>query len=402
MTTRTRPSFSFNPNTTPISENAESNTGDVKPKSPGQITTYMDVCKRKGITPQDLTNVTTFDEMSELIKTAIAYFPASPGQKDMIKKKIASLSEMNVTIAEPDYSTLTGGKEGSASALIQALIKMEDDAKLSAPPTHKQLGWLVNMFLCPDIGFEEYGVNRYIELDEFDEKTGNPLRKVMTEDEFADELEAKMTGKEASSFIEKFSHVHQTWKFSRLTANQKTQIRELEDRIAGTTPIMKSEWKVNAEGVLIQIETPAFPQPAELSPNGFIPLKELQLQQLSKDDAVLYINMLKGELARKEGTPSEPETDDALLRNRQTDELKNLQDLMFKLETVAGYADDELHDAVSSLITEGYDHDEVKKQKAKIREFMHHLLESHAISFNELIELSQESEVAQRILVGVA
>ena len=87
-------------------------------------------------------------------------------------------------------------------------------------------------------------------------------------------------------------------------------------------------------------------------------------------------------------------------QQKYNNDLKELQDLMFNLEAVAGYADEELHNAVSDLLLQDeVDFETLQQQKLKIKEFMLSLVETQATSFEGLVELCKKSETAQNILI---
>jgi hypothetical protein len=73
---------------------------------------------------------------------------------------------------------------------------------------------------------------------------------------------------------------------------------------------------------------------------------------------------------------------------------------MFKLEAVAGYDDEELHQAVAYMLVEDTDSETLAANRAKIKDFMRDAIEKDAITFEGLVELIGDCKTAQKILIG--
>jgi len=134
------------------------------------------------------------------------------------------------------------------------------------------------------------------------------------------------------------------------------------------------------------------------SPAGDVrKLEDLQLAQLSQEEASAYIDLLKNELARKNpSSDEEPQVND---EDTRKDELEEMQDILHKLNAVAGY-DTTLPEKISSLLTEGYGGEEVDEIKSEIQDFMFELVREDAIDFIGLITICENSNTAQKILVA--
>lgn len=403
MTITNESKFSFNFNNTNQPESTRTSSTTSRTTTERQIQYYLDLCVQRRIPPKNYI-IMNYDELAKEITELKNFYPASENQVKMINDKVALLSTLGCTINPPDFTKLTGGREGSASRLIEHLINLERQYNANQPPSESQLIFLVNMYLCPDIPFERFNITKRVELE-------GGLWRACTPDEFAQQITVKMKKTEASAFIDEHRGIFHTWKQTRVRPEQQRYIRELEARMSNTSSPSVLEWSVDQEGNLIQVKKKV-DKAKEYSPNGYTPLDEMQLQMFSIEEASKYIDILKSELGRKElykfGEVSDTSLTFESIRKPKTEDecnanqYKALQDLMFKLEAVAGYNDEELHDSVTSLLfEEGINDEKLKQQKLKIKEFMLQLVEEEYISFEGMIELCKESEIAQRIMLGM-
>ena len=359
--------------------------GTARLATENQIKFYSDLCAQRNLQPQEDVANLSYAEVSSLIEELKKHTPPSQSQIELIERKILNLQSMEILINLPDTSKLTGGKEGSASKLIETLMQLEAKHIETAPPSENQLSFMVNMYLCPDVNFEEYGIARRITLEE------NLWRK-LTPQEFADEIIKKMNRKEASKFIDKHRGTFHIWKSTRIKIEQEKYIRTLEARLSDTSVPTPTEWVVDIEGNLIQQTTKT-----EHSPSGYTPLDELELKMLSAEEAGKYIDILKSELERKElyrfgGSDNIDITFESLRRNDKEEEYKALKEIMFKIEAVAGYEDEDLHKTPAYLIAGE------KEGKDKIKEVIQDLLKRDAITKEGMIELCKKSSIMQEIL----
>ena len=388
--------FSFN-----IQQTPSTNTSTNRPTTERQVSFYKDLCAQRNTEPVDVTNM-TFQEVASLIEELKTFYPASESQINLVKTKITNLQSMNVKINMPDTSKLTGGRNGSASKLIENLIEMEKIHADTAPPSDAQLSFMVSMYLCPDVDFEAHQINRRIELN------GNLWRKY-TPEEFASLIKKSMTRKEASAFIDKNRGSFHNWKQTRIKIEQQSYIRTLEARMADMSTPGIVEWSVDQSGNLVQVQKPRKKEDTTVS--GYTPLDDMELLMFSSDEASKYIDMLKSELERKElykfGERSDgSESFEELRIPKNANEVKKadyeeLQNLMYKLEAIAGYNDEDLHEAVTYLLVEENCDEACKENKAKIQGFMQELIEQGCIDIDGLIELTKDCPPAQKILIGM-
>ncbi|HHX67438.1 MAG TPA: hypothetical protein GX708_05200 [Gallicola sp.] len=364
-------------------------SGEEKAVSERQYKFYTDLCEQRKIEPKSIKDFASFDELDEEIKRIRLSFPASENQIKLIKAKINNLNKMGVNIVMPDVNSLTGGRNGTASKLIESLIKMENQYRDQMPPSEAQLQYIVSMFLCPDVGFEEHNINKKVNLED-------GKWRYMTPDEFAEEVKSKLNKKKASKFIDKYKDAFNQWRLTRIRPEQQRYIRILEDRIAGKETPAEIKWIVNDKG---EIEMQKIYDTSEDNTKIWR-LTEMQLMQLSIDDASKYIEILTSELSRKEESFSEETSQ--IEKEKAKEDFEALQELLYRLEAVAGYEVPELHELVTSLITEGFNSEEITRVKEEIHNFMVSLIEQDAIDLPELVELCKDSPTAQRILLNVA
>ena len=395
------------------------------PPSKGQIKFYSDLCKQKRVKPRNV-NEFTYDTMSEEIQRLLAYHPASDSQIKLINDKVKNLnklmSNLNFTEEqiqqfeedkdnvisiiilgiikkdlelEPIISKLTGGMEGTASKLIEGLISVERHFNEIQPPSPNQLKLLTSMFLCPDVAFEDYGVSRKIELEDGMWRKPSP-------EEFAEKLKENFTYSKASEFLNKYRGQFHEWKKTRIRPEQMRYIMQLESYMGNDNTPGVVEVATTMDGEVINLA-----QGKEyINGAAFVPHTEEQLIQFSIEQASQYIDQLKAELDRVQETSFvEPEIEYMELRSIDTIEdtisfeYEELNSLMYKLEAIAGYDDEELHQAASIELIQNDSPEANKENRLKIRNFMKELLYTDAISLYELLELTKSCPTAQKILI---
>ena len=415
--------------------------------SAGQVKYYKDLCTQRNIVPED-TSTWNFDTMSAKIKGLLEFKVPSPAQLNLIKTKMEKLAQFGIVeemVTIP--KELTGGLNGTASVLIGELIEWEKKFSELDTPSDKQLDMLVGMYLCPDIAFEDYHINKRISLskltpedkarykellvlldkgvfteiapgswkyvpatqDLIDEmevvkkKVTSTWRK-MTPEEFKKELATKLNKATASELINKSTGVFYEWKNTRIRPEQMKYIRTLESRLAYQPVARAVEFAVSDEGEIIEVNVAG----KESIPGAeYNPIQDDELIMFTIPEADEFIGQLRMEVERRESNPIEAEQDYDELRVARNQkeamdiEHKAFDDLMYKLLAVAGYEDDDLLQASTySLVTDESD-DSQKVNRTKIRDFMRELIATQAITFHELITLTQESVTAQRILLDM-
>lgn len=401
----------------------------VRPATAGQIKYYNDLCTQRNIQPQPASSF-SFDTMSEEIKRLMSFYPASPAQVKIIVDKVnniksivstMSFTEEQVTQFENDKENkisfiiycaikdnlkplnelvkeLTGGREGTASKLIESLIGVEKQFSDMQGITEPQLEILVNMFFCPDIPFENFDILRKIDL-------GEGLWRKPTPEEFANQIKVNLNKADASKFIDDYRGIFYDWKKTRIRPEQMRYIQELESRLGSQSPTTEINEAFTLFGDLVQVGKN---KREYIKGEEYVPLTQEQLIQFTIEQASQFIDQLKSELNRKEGSSFlELELDYNELRTSHSEreaiemEYKEFLDLMFRLEAVAGYADEDLHDSARILLIEDDNPNANQENRKKIRGFMKELLATGAITFNGLMELARDCPTALRILVDM-
>jgi hypothetical protein len=370
--------------------------------TPNQKKYYIDLCERKRIRPDDV-NKFTFDQMAnEIEKLRSMPDPASENQIKKIRELSEDIMKLDPTfkpMTEKFLGTLTGGRNGTATSLIQSLIDMSTQLNEIAPPSDAQLQIIVGWFPCPDIPFENFSIEKRVYLDKLSaycSDTDNPevLEKrawrLVTPTEFAEQIKNKMTKREASKFIDDYQHVFYDWRKTRVTAQQVKYIRELESRLDDTYTPPQHEWVVE-DGEVKQIQVNRTPRKSTYAPSGYVPLEEIQLAQMSFEEASEWIDRLKSEIARmnqyRTMNNEEEVFGDAqqtfhekgmiLQENRRARDLADAKllewtkfnDLIFAVEAIVGYKSDEIHDMVSELMMEDCDSSIMHDHKQRLKEF---------------------------------
>lgn len=312
-----------------------------KQASLAQIKYYLDLCEQKNVTPKDVSNITSKD-IRILIDELKAIVKVSQAQLDML---IKLSEETQVTLTDELISNLTGGKDGSCSKLIEQLLERKRKMGNQLPPTEAQVKFLTDMFLCPDIPFEDFGIEKK-------RLVGDNTYVLMTPSEFASEIKAKIHMSEASNFIDKHRGVFFTWKNSRATLEQIKYIRALEERLSTKRESIAIEFAISETGEVVEL--PHNKPVSEV--NLYNPLTELELMQMGKKSAEEYINILKADLNKTElysGFEAEMSRQDETFEELRIEDLSDdytlesmLTDSMYKLSAMLGY---EIADSIESL-----------------------------------------------------
>lgn len=384
-------SFLSNTNNQGNSYSQGTNAQGRKP-SDAQVKFYNDLCERKGKTPADIAqfnHITLGDAINELQKLPDG---ASARQKEKIvdlQKELVELGSDINPITDEVMQSLTGGRNGSASALINKMMTMRTELNETASPSQPQLQILVEWFLCPDIPFEEFNVSKKIYLERLGAVSSDNAQEVMerrlwrlaTPDEFANSIKNNMTKRQASKFIDDHRGSFYEWRQTRTTQKQMEYIRELESRLADTYVPAPVEFAV-VDGELVEIRT--VPVKAQYSSPAYEPLAEIQLAQMSYEQASEWIDRLKSEVARKNDyQPMYNEADvfgdnqQEFENNRHASdeesaralEMKKFHDLIFAVEAMTAVKSDEIHDMANELVLEAMHEEQHEEYKMRLRDF---------------------------------
>jgi len=370
--------------------------------SEARIKFYTDLCLQRHITPKNHLLMSP-KELGDNITTMLKFQPATDAQLNGIRKRILQLQEIGVhinTISDEELYTYSGGKEGTASKKIEFLNSLIKDYSDKAPLSEQQFNTLSEMYLCIDIDFESMGLSRKVDLE-------NGLWRRCTREEFDEQIKEKFNHKNASMFIDKYKVTFYKWKKERITKEQKEFIRKLEGRLIETKKPKVIEYALDLSGNIIELPQTAKSHEEDTSnPQGYNSIDEDLLDLFSQKTANQHINDLQLRIKIKEKNEiPQDETLEELRKPKTAEDIKKteyaeLSDIMFKLEAVVGYADEDLHQSIVSLLTEDVETDDyTRPRKDKIRNFMLDALNNDAIDFGGLVTLCNENPIALNILL---
>lgn len=430
-------SFDFM-NETEVLTTAQKKATPTAPKvskvSAGQIKFYSDLCKQKSEMPQPIDNF-TFETMSAEIDRLIKIFKPSPSQIELIREKVRALNAINSTLeldragyskiigdcpeelrnqfntyiynnamntdiimTMKDVKELTGGKDGTASKLISVLINLEKAHADNMPPEESQIKALLSMFMYPDANFEDYNIPRRVELED-------GLWRKPTPVEFVTHIQSNMNKRDALTFLDMHRGGFYEWKQTRIRPEQLRYIMQLEKQMGDDSKLSKVETAVLIDGTTTIV-------PAETRENikgtAYVAHTEEQLIQFSIEQASAFIDQLKAEINRKNDFSITNEYQDYdIFRKAKNSveainiEYKAFQDIMYSLEAIAGYEDDELHQSANYNLVADDSRESQLQNRLKIRAFMMDMVEQGAITYSGLLELGKDSVTLQRILLDM-
>jgi len=378
------------------------------PVSEGQMKFITDLYTRHRLDTSVLKTMTRSQIRAEIDRLRYADLPASDDQLKLIRNTVKEINEIanksigapaelrekgaNLHIKESVLMKLTGGREGTAGALIDKLFALRKEFNPYRPLSEKQADLLVKWFFVPDVPFEQYGINK---------KIGNVL---MTPEQFKEELMSKMLMSDASRMIDDYMPVVTEWERSRCSSQQRAYIRKLEARMADISTGSVVEWAIDENGEMVQVQRKP---KKEYTPTAYEFMPEEYLLQMSKEDAEKYINQLRLELSRpKKGaidnSPHQQMLEDkrSHIAHNEVDsrikEKERIIDFLHKLEMAVGHDNPELRDEVDDLLVHGIG--SMQGVTAQIQEFIDLALDMHAIKFENLVDLAQNSQVISAIV----
>lgn len=383
---------------------------------------YTDLCKRKRVpvNPRESFTKQTISQVIDALQT----------QPDMISdrqlEKVASLyvelDALKVSFkrfTETELHTFSGGNGGKASRYIDHLMKKLNEAKANAPLTEEQLNVLVPWMLCPAVPFESITIPReegskVIELSRT-KATGRthawssdaPQQvewTLLTPDEFAEQLQAKLTKADATYVIDQYRGLYYDWRKTRITQNQINHVRKIEQRMADMyTPKQVEtayDWETGEEITIKTVDSHV--DRGESQYVGYTPIAEHELLQLSVQEASKYIDQLTWELEclkngkmRQDAFGDDPEQtvnpDNQYITEKHskfnernhtglaTKDTKDLaeftafSDMLFALEAMRGHKDEVLHDLARTVLEINFEQDlneQAEKDLSYIAQFM--------------------------------
>lgn len=274
----------------------------------GQINYYLRECAKKGIKPENYEKLTD-DELQAQID--YAKVSASLEQKKLI---VSLINEINSFEGHTKMNMYTAKQLHDftfdmARTQIESLIKVRNERRNRASISDNQMKMLFDMFFCPDVDFEGYGIIRWAELFEDDNITprytykqdGTKQRatRQVTEMEFETQIREKLSPDVVNKFIGIHKEAFLEWKKTRLTVGQAKRIRQLEADLKNLYPPQSLGATINSQGELVE----AFRTNDRMSmfnaSNAYEALNDAQLRQFTFELADVYIKQLEEERDRK-------------------------------------------------------------------------------------------------------
>jgi hypothetical protein len=362
----------------------QTTTTAIRPSTPAQHDMYIKNCMRNKVTPVADYKSLSYDELyalnAEFFNKKIE---VSEAQKDRINKQLAILANAGQHI-KVDFSTLTGGKNGTAwsfSEFLNEKIKAINPDDI--PASVEQLNYIAGMFLCPDVPLADLGVTTRIELEE-------GWRKPTKEEIVAELTELKISKAKASEFIDKNKVAFYDWKNSRISEKTVNFIKTLQDRVANKVTSTTKEWVTDADGnaMLVEKKSQAW------NPTSFIPMPDEWIVLLSKEEGDKYILQLQSELKKNYNTYQGADNSQTFeeIRNKKVEEFDILNELIYGLNTVAGY-DSGLHEKLQECT-------DLTQMYQPLKDFFTELIESDAIDFGGIVEMIKDSQTAVKALMA--
>lgn len=383
-------------------ENKNYSDAQAYPMSDGLRKWVMDLAKRFRFTEEqqaEMANWSSKQAREFIDEYQYKDIPASDKQLELISKTITEIRTTgqrpnmpesvskyaNFNIPEQVLFNLTGGETGTAGTLIDKLFAINKELRPYRPLSEKQADMIVPWFLCPDVPFEDYGVEK---------KIGD---KLMTPVQFKAEIMAKFTASDASFFIDQYMPIVRQWERTRITDSQIKHIRELESRMADLSVGVKKEWAYNPETG--NIEEVIEKREKQYNPIAYEMLPEEVLRQMSREDADNHIKQLKIELSKPvkgtiEASPAqqmlEDKRNEQFSKNSPVDEYSLTMDFTHKLDAVCSFLNDELRDEITELLVHGVG--QAKNVTEQLINYMDLAIVGGGSSVAKLIEMANGSE----------
>lgn len=363
-------------------------------------------------TPEEIALLSFKQVREELQELQSRPAPATPSQMEKINTIIAEMQAhgANINISAEKLASLTGGREGTASKLIDFLMQKKGALNIVSPASEAQINTIAEWFLCPDIPFEDFNINKKVLMPD----VSATAWRFLSVEEFKAELTAKLTRSDASRLIDAHRAVFYTWKQSRITKAQMKHIRELDERLASIESQAEVTFAVDLDGEIVEVATA---KKNTYNPRAHEPLTEHQLMQLSNKEATTLIDQMKKEQTERyasiDASPAQQDLQDKVAgfddrtgvgrakneNDARSNEFHRMSDLIFKLEAVAGQESEGLHELVQEVLIDGggnYEH-----AKNEIKAFMH-LCVNHQNKERAYQTSGTLLQIAEATIIGTA
>lgn len=355
-----------------------------RPATEGQIGAYLRMCEQRDLEPGNY-EVWNAGQISDEIDRLINM--VTQNQLDLITRKVEELNMAGFPINMPNTDELTGGKDGSASSLINSLIDMQNQHHKTCAPYGEVLRKAVSWFYCPDIEWKE-GVSKTIRIN-------TELWRKLTPEEFADEIKANYTHDELHSVLRENQNKFFNWRKSLITDKMINYIRTLEDRLSDMSSSKKNEntWAVDQDGNLVQVNEEKKHDDVGRSMRGYATLDADDVQCLTKEQGQLYIDILEDALknpATKHNLPKlVDEMDFELIRPNVSDTekeehmIEEVKTFLYSTFAMVGHNDEEL-EVLADNPTDG-------KFKKRFLSYIMEAQEQDLVEIEEIKNLADQS-----------
>lgn len=361
--------------TVPVTSTKEANTAKLPSKAHYKV--YLDMCVNRRITPKVINLFTTKKLYEEIALVNAMPYKASPDQQEKI---VELINEIN-TIVPDTYVPLSAEaleniNSKSASGFITKLIAKRKEFNEFAPATEKQTEDIANYQHCPDIAWEDYGIELKVYIKQLsywsteysvpEDLATRPFRTI-TRTELIEQIKAKVTQRQANGMMYKYGSIYYKWMKTRITNGQINRIRKLEEDMSDLGVPKQVEIAIDQEGNIH--EFPYASSRERTFPDGYVSLPDSDLRQLSKEQATKLIYQMENEARDKElgrfgniydeiqQTFQEKvqefshETGLGVAHDQMTAravEQRNLTDFVYRLGSNIGYVDEDLADQMKN------------------------------------------------------
>lgn len=308
--------------------------------------------------------------------------PASDAQLEKIGNIMEEMRQhgAKISISEEKINSLTGGRDGTASKMIEFLNAKKAELNIVAPASEAQVKTISEWFLCPDIPFEDFNVTKKVMMPD----VSATAWRYFTPEEFKAEITSAMTKQEASRFIDQYRGTFYDWKKTRITQAQMKHIRQLDERLANIESQAEVTFAQDLDGNVVEVSTA---NKNTYNPRAHEPLTEQQLMQMSFKEASTLIDQMKSEQSERYASIDKSQDQQNLqdkfakfdeltgvgsaknANDARSNEFHRLSDLIYKLEAVAGQQNEELHALIQEVLVDGGGNADIAKTELKA--FMH-------------------------------
>lgn len=393
-----------------------------------QYKTYVKLCKSKRIEPENFESF-NFDNLSREIDRLINLKVLSESQIELINTKLNILFDLKDKLSFNDeqveamkekasidpraniaykivssdkeffqeyLNKLTPGKDGTGSKFIAFLIELENQFNSIKPISKEQLQTITGYFYCPDVPFEDVGIERTVPLED-----GYWRKKSL--EEFERDIENSFSYEEAKDFIWRNRGVFYSWKKSRITLSQLKTIKSLQESLA-------NDYSGSVETETAELDGSRGNNVVTMKSNYVVgdtysPMTEETLIQLSKEQADILIDQLKSEIGRVSISQfTSDEYDKRSILSKEDlikDDFEITESIMYGLFSLTGVGIQEelIYKINISLVTRVLI-DGNTEEVEDIKDFFRSIVKESCLTLSELAGFISDSKTLSEILLS--